>query len=88
MELTGKEIKFLTIMNETRLSEGKILGNYSKEVREQFSFSSEELDLAVKKLVKIGMLSAIKTGKNEQVYFHTSKVTEDILDKDLMGIRH
>ncbi len=88
MELTQKDMKFLTIMNETRLSDGKMFGRYSEEVSKLFLFSDAELSTAVKKLVKMEMLSVIDVGGNERVYFHTDKVTEDKLDKDLMGIRH
>ena len=88
MELTTKDLKFLTILNETRLSDGKMSGRYYKEVSEQFLFSNEELNAAVKKLMKMGMLSSMSIGKDEQVYFHTEKVDEEILDKGLLEIRH
>ncbi len=88
MELTQKDIKFLTIMNETRLSDGKMFGRYSEEVSKLFLFSNVELDAAVKKLVKMGMLSVVDAGGNELVYFHTNKVAEDKLDKSLREIRH
>lgn len=88
MNLTQKEAKFLTILNETRLSEGKIFGRYSKEVSELFSFSNTELNDAVKKLLKMEMLSVIDVGGNDLVYFHTKKVTKDMLDKELAQIAH
>lgn len=88
MELTQKDIKFLTIMNETRLSEGKICGRYSQEVNKEFLFSDSELNAAVKKFVKMGMLSTIEAGGGETVYFHTEKVDRSKLDKDLRKIRH
>ena len=74
MELTPKEIKFLTIMNETRLADGKMFGRYSEEVSKLFSFSNSELNAAVKKLVKMDMLSVMDVGGNEKVFFHTDKV--------------
>lgn len=88
MELTQKDMKFLTIMNETRLSDGKMFGRYSEEVSKLFSFSNAELRAAVRKLIKMDMLSVMDVGGNEQVYFHTDKVTEDKLDKSLREIRH
>ena len=88
MELTQKDIKFLTILNETRLSDGKMFGRYFQEVNKVFSFSENELNSAVKKLVKMEMLTSIDVGGNEQVYFHTDKVSKDKLDKDLREIRH
>jgi len=88
MELTTKDIKFLTIMNETRLADGKMLGRYSEEVSKRFSFSDAELENAVKKLVKMNMLSVIDAGGKELVYFHTEKVDKSELDKRLGEIRH
>ena len=88
MSLTPKEAKFLTILNETRLADGKLFGEYSEEVSKQFSFSNAELEAAVKKFVKFGLLSVIDAGGNELVYFHTGKVNEDKLDKHLKAIRH
>lgn len=88
MELTPKDIKFLTVMNETRLSDGKMFGRYFEEVSKIFTFSNLELDAAVKKLTKMEMLSVMDVGGKEKVYFHTDKVTEDKLDKMLKEIRH
>jgi len=88
MELTQKEIKFLSILNETRLSDKKMLGRYSEEVKKVFQFSNSELDAAVKKLVKMELISVIDVGGNEKVYFHTEKVSKDILEKELVAIRH
>jgi len=88
MELMPKDIKFLTIMNETRLTNGKMFGRYFEEVSEQFKFSNSELNTAVKKLVKMDMLSVIDAGGKDMVYFHTDKVSKDQLDKELMTIRH
>ena len=88
MELTQKDMKFLTIMNETRLSDGKMFGRYSEEVGKLFEFSDAELGAAVRKLVKMGMLSVINAGGSEIVYFHTDKVKQDKLDKSLMVLRH
>lgn len=88
MELTSKETKFLTILNETRLTDGKMVGRYSNEVKEQFNFSDTELKSAVNKLVKMEMLSVIDAGGNDLVYFHTEKVNKADLDKDLIKIRH
>ncbi len=88
MELAPKDIKFLTIMNETRLSDGKMFGRYFEEVNERFKFSNSELNTAVKKLVKMDMLSVIDAGGKDMVYFHTEKVSKDQLDKELMTIRH
>jgi hypothetical protein len=88
MELTNKEIKFLTILNETRLSDGKMFGRYSDEVSKVFSFSDSELNSAVRKLIKMNMLSVVDAGGKELVYFHTDKVDKNDLDKHLMEIRH
>ncbi len=88
MELTQKDIKFLTIMNETRLADGKMFGRYSEEVSKVFTFSNSELDAAVRKLVKMGMLSVMDVGGNEKVYFHTDKVSKGNIDRDLKAIRH
>jgi len=75
-------------MNETRLSDGKIFGQYSQEVNKQFAFSDAELSSAVKKLVKMKLLSVIDAGGDELVYFHTEKVIKEELDKQLREIRH
>lgn len=88
MDLSAKELKFLTILNETRLSDGKLMGLYSKEVSKIFTFSDIELVNAVKKLVKMKFLSVIDAGGNELVYFHTNKVIKTELDKNLREIRH
>ena len=88
MELMPKDIKFLTIMNETRLTNGKMFGRYFEEVSEQFKFSNSELNTAVKKLVKMDMLSVIDAGGKDMVYFDSDKVSKDQLDKELMTIRH
>ncbi|MDO8459771.1 MAG: hypothetical protein Q7S74_01550 [Nanoarchaeota archaeon] len=88
MELTASDIKFLTIMNETRLCEGKLFKRDSDEIGKVFSFKEKELNSAVKKLVKMGMLSPLDLGGNEVVYFHTEKVPKDKLDKDLIKIKH
>lgn len=88
MALTQKETKFLTILNETRLTNGKMVGRYSTEVKEQFSFSDTELKSAVNKFVKMDLLSVIDAGGNDLVYFHTQKVNKEDLDKDLLKIRH
>lgn len=87
MELTDKEIKFLTIMNETRLSDGKMSGRYFEEVSKVFSFSDVELTRAVKKLIKLDMLSVVDIGGQERVYFHTEKVAQDKLDNVLRQVR-
>ncbi|MBS3064871.1 MAG: hypothetical protein J4472_03595, partial [DPANN group archaeon] len=77
MQLSSRELKFLTIMNETRLSDGKIHGQYSKEVAKQFQFEDAELNSAVKKFVKMKLLSVIDAGGDELVYFHTEKVIKE-----------
>lgn len=88
MELTQKDIKFLTVMNETRLFRGKMFGRYFDEVSKVFTFTDTELKSSVKKLVGLGMLESIEAGGGEQVYFHTLKVKDQILDKNLLAIRH
>lgn len=88
MLLTQKETKFLTILNETRLTDGKMLGRYADLVKEQFEFSNGELTSAVKKLLELELLTPIKAGGDEVVYFHTSKVEKIKLDPDLLKIRH
>ncbi len=88
MELTQKDIKFLTIMNETRLSDGKMFGRYSDEVKGVFDFSDGELGASVKKLVKMGMLSVMEISSNEKIYFYTDKVSKEKLDRNLREIRH
>lgn len=88
MELTPKEMKFLTIMDETRLIDGKMSGRYFDEVSEQFIFSNSELTAAVSKLVKMNMLSVINAGGKDMVYFHTDKVNKEKLDKNLRVIKH
>jgi hypothetical protein len=87
-QLTPKETKFLTILNETRLADGKMVGRYSEQVKEQFQFSNEELKSAVNKLVKMDLLMKIDAGGKEFVYFHTDKVGKTDLDGDLLKIRH
>lgn len=88
MTLSQREIKFLTILNETRLSDGKMSTRYLDDIKEQFLFSNKELNWAVIKFVKMGLLSEIATGGNEYVYFHTEKVEKSGLDKNLGKIRH
>jgi len=88
MELAPKDIKFLTIMNETRLSDGELFGRYSEEVSKIFTFSNAELSAAIRKLVKMEMLSVVDAGGNELVYFHSDKVDKNKLDKALKAIRH
>lgn len=88
MELTQNEIKFLTILNETRLSEGKMTGRYFEEIRALFKFSNEELNTVAKKLEKMDLLTKIDAGSKEFVYFHTDKVVKTELDKELSKIRH
>jgi hypothetical protein len=87
MELNGKDMKFLTILNETRISDGKMVGRYSDEVSKVFTFSKSELDLAIKKLIRMDMISVLEISGNEKVYFHTKKATVDKLDRRLREIR-
>ena len=88
MQLTENEIKFLSILNETRLEEGKMFGRYFEEVKEKFKFSNTDLNKAVKKLESLGLLTKVDTGGQEYVYFHTDKVEKLELDKELGKIRH
>lgn len=88
MALTQNEIKFLTILNETRLANGKMFGRYSEEIKKQFNFSDKELIVAVRKLEELNLLTKINAGGNEYVYFHTDKVVKTELDKELSKIRH
>jgi len=88
MELSQKDIKFLTILNETRLSGGKMPKKYFDEINEKFVFSNEEINNAAKKFVKIGLLSIIAAGGDEYVYFHTDKVIKSELNMDLIKIKH
>ena len=87
MELTSKEMKFLTIMNETRLDNGKMFKSEFERINKKFSFTDKELTSAVKKLTSNGLLSTIEVGGDEVVYFHTEKVSKDLLDKDLSRFR-
>ena len=87
MELTSKELNFLTIMNETRLSDKKLFKRDSETFRKFFSFTDGELSLAVNKLVKMALLSKMELGSNEIIYFHTEKVSQDNLDAKLVSIR-
>ncbi|MBU0907109.1 MAG: hypothetical protein KKE05_03030 [Nanoarchaeota archaeon] len=87
-QLTPKETKFLTVLNETRLAGGKIFGRFGELVKEQFQFSNEELKNAVNKFLKLDLLTKIDAGGNEIVYFHTNKVNSIELDRDLLKIRH
>ena len=88
MDITSKEIKFLTILNETRLSGGRLSKRYFEEIKELFTFSIEELEKVTIKLLKRGMITKIATGGDEYVYFHTDKVIKGELDKDLIKIKH
>jgi hypothetical protein len=87
MALTPREVKFLTMMNETRLSDGKLFKRDLEAFSKIFSFSEKELHSAVKKLVDLGMLSQMKLGGNEIIYFHTDKVSESELDEELKVLR-
>jgi hypothetical protein len=87
MDLTAKEIKFLTMMNETRLSDGKLFRRDSETFLKIFSFNDKELKIAVSKFVKMGMLSELSLGGNEVIYFHTDKVSQFELDKELKMIK-
>lgn len=87
MELTPKDIKFLTMMNETRLCDKKLFKRDSDEFKKFFSFTDHELVAAVKKLVALGLLSEMRLGSDEAIYFHTEKVSQDSLDEDLKSIR-
>ena len=88
MELTSKELKFLTVMDATRLSDKKLFKRDSEEFRKFFSFTDKEMNVAVKKLVKMGLLSEMDLGAKEIVYFHTDKVPRDSLDMRLKSARH
>jgi len=83
MDLTARETKFLTIMNETRLADGKLFKRDSEEISKLFLFTDRELNAAIKKLTEKGMLSEINLGGNETIYFFTEKVSKDMLDKKL-----
>lgn len=87
MELTQKETSFLTLMNETRLTGSKMFKRDSDIFRKVFSFSDEELIAAVNKLVKAGFLTAMDLGSDELIYFHTKKVSPEILDERFSSIR-
>ena len=86
MSLTPKEAKFLTILNETRLVDGKLLKRYSDEIKKSFLFTDKELREAVKKLRGHGMLSEMNLGVDDVMYFFTEKVSKDMLDKKLEEI--
>lgn len=86
MNLTPKEVKFLTILNETRLSNGKLLKGYSERLRKEFSFRDKELREAVKKLRGNGLLTEMDLGGDDIMYFFTEKVSKDMLDKKLEEI--
>ena len=86
MNLTPKEVKFLTILNETRLSNGKLLKCYSERLRKEFSFKDKELREAIKKLSRNGLLTEMDLGGNDIMYFFTEKVSKDMLDKKLEEI--
>jgi hypothetical protein len=88
MELTQKELKFLTIMDETRLSGNKLFKSDSEQFKKLFSFTDKELSVAVRKLVRMELLDEIDVGANEIVYFHSSKVSKNILDAKLMPFGH
>jgi len=87
MDLTARETKFLTIMNETRLADGKLFKRDSEEISKLFLFTDRELNAAIKKLTEKGMLSEINLGGNETIYFFTEKVSKDMLDKKLREIK-
>jgi hypothetical protein len=88
MNLTQKEIKFLSILDETRLTDGKISQKYFEEIKEHFIFTKEELRRVVVKLVKMNLIEKVNAGRDENVYFHTDKVTKSELDTDLIKIKH
>lgn len=86
MKLSPKELKFLSMMNEIRLSDGKLFKRDYELASKIFSFSDAELNTAVKKLVKMSLLTELDLGGNEIVYFHTKKVSQYELDKELKSI--
>lgn len=88
MDLTPREAKFLTIMNETRLVDGKLFKRDSDQIKKLFLFSDKELSAAVRKLKEKGMLTEMKLGADEIMYFFTEKVPKDMLDRKLREIRH
>ena len=88
MELTTKETKFLTILNETRISGGKLMDGFSKKIKEHFSYTNSELNGAIAKLKGEGYLSELDLGGDEVMYFFTEKVDKDMLDKDLGKIKN
>lgn len=88
MNLTDKEIKFLTIMNETRLCDGKLFKRDSEQFSKVFAFDEGELEPVVNKLVSLGLLSEMDLGGGEKIYFHTKKVSKISLSDELMGIKH
>ncbi len=88
MELTLKETKFLTILNETRIADGKLMEGYSRKVKEVFTYTNPELNAAIKKFKGNGLLSELDLGANEVMYFFTDKVSKDMLDKELVKVKN
>lgn len=88
MNLTEKEKKLLTILHEAKLVKGKLLNGYEKEIKEHFSFTYKELREALKKFLENGLLEETKLRINEVMYWHTKKVTKDMIDNSLVEIGH
>jgi len=86
MLLTEKEKKLLTVLHEARLVDKKFLKGYQKMIEEHFSFSYEGLDKLIAKFLKNKLLKEITLGDNEVMYFHTNKVTKEMIDDKLSNL--
>ncbi len=87
MNLTSKETKFLSILNETRVVNGKFLEGFNKRIKDHFVFKNEDLVLSIKKFKSEGFLTELVLGKDESMYFFTDKVKKDMLDLELNKVR-
>lgn len=86
INLTLKEKKLLTILREARLIEGNLLKEYRQELRKYFSFKKEDLNKAIKKFLKLGLIRELKLKDKDIMYFFTDKVGEKMIDKNLNDV--
>ncbi len=84
MELTDKEKEVLTIMHRAKMVGGKFFAEFEDFVMKRLEMDYKELNKIINKLIKEKLLEQSDAGDGATYYRHTSNVTEDMLDEDLV----
>jgi hypothetical protein len=84
MELTKKEKDVLSLMDEITLD------GFVGFVKKVLNYPNKDIKIIANKLVKFGFVKIIdisQTGKSKKWYFHTKKVSNDMINDNLRYIK-